>query len=104
MEITPQELKSRLDQGEKLTLIDVREPVEVGICSLEQAKHIPLGELPDRLNEFKPDTSLILYCHHGPRSMQAAQFLRHKGFENAFSLEGGIDAWAEEIDPEMERY
>ncbi|OGW85021.1 MAG: rhodanese [Omnitrophica bacterium RIFCSPHIGHO2_02_FULL_46_11] len=104
MEITPQELKTKLDHGDKITVIDVRQPNEHAICRLKEAKLISLPELPNRLGELNPEDSIVLYCHHGMRSMQAALWLQQKGFKNVKSLMGGIDAWAEEIDPSMGRY
>lgn len=104
MEMTPQEVKEIMDLKEPVMLVDVREIAEVEVCSIEGARHIPMQELSDRLDELDPEALIVLYCHHGMRSLQAAEFLRQQGFDNAFSLEGGIDAWAEEIDPEMERY
>ena len=104
MEITPQELKSRLDQKENLLLIDVREPDEYDICRIEGSKLIPMRELPGKLDELDPKNSIVLYCHHGMRSLQAVNWLRKQGFDKTESLQGGIEAWAEEIDPKMERY
>ena len=104
MEITPEELKAKLDRGEKIILVDVRRGNEYAICHLKEARLIPLAELPNRLGELSPKDSIVLYCHHGMRSAQAAAWLEKKGFKNAKSLAGGIDAWAEEIDPSMPRY
>lgn len=104
MEITPEELKAKLESGEKVTLIDVREPEEHAICCIQGAGLIPMSELEDRLSELHPDDLMILYCHHGVRSAQAVLWLRGKDFPHVMSLEGGIDAWAERIDPSMERY
>ena len=104
MEITPEELKVRLDRGEKITVIDVREPVEYDICHLKEARLIPMRELPDCIGELNPKDLIIFYCHTGIRSMQAALWFSQNGFTNVKNLEGGIDAWAETIDPSMERY
>lgn len=104
MEMTPEELKSRLDCGEKITMIDVREPAEYEICRLKEAKLIPMGELEKRLDEFEPKNLTVLYCHHGMRSAQAALWLRRNGLDHVWNLQGGIDAWAERIDPCMARY
>ena len=104
MEITPRELKSRLEGGEKIAIVDVREPAEVAICSLANAKWIPLKEILERIDEIKEEGLIVLYCHHGLRSMQAALMLTRKGIPNVVSLRGGIDAWAEEIDPSLARY
>ena len=104
MEITPEELKSRLDGGEKLILIDVREPEEYEICRIEGARLIPMREFPGRLHELNAKDSIVLYCHHGIRSAQVALWLKKQNFQKAESLQGGIEAWAESIDPQMERY
>jgi adenylyltransferase/sulfurtransferase len=103
-EITPQELKRRLDAGEKLTFLDVREPWELAIARLPGAVHIPLGELPNRLGELDPRSPLIVMCKAGARSLRAAQFLSGRGFTQVANLNGGIDAWAEDIDPNLATY
>ena len=104
MDITPEELKAKLDRSEKIALIDVREPEEQAICHIKGARFIPLTELEGRLSELNPDEVIILYCHRGIRSSHAAQWLREKDFPHVTSLEGGIDAWAERIDSSVERY
>ena len=105
-EIDVQELKRRADAGESYQLIDVREDYEWDICNLEEvgARLVPLGSLPEALDDFDRETDLILHCRTGPRSERAVAWLRTMGFENAINLEGGIHAWAEEIDPEMPVY
>lgn len=103
-EISAEELKSKLDNGERITLIDVREMDEYKICHLEQAKLILLRQLPKHLNEIDKNQLTILYCHHGMRSAQAVMWLNQNGFANVVSLRGGIDEWAQKIEPEMERY
>jgi rhodanese-related sulfurtransferase len=87
-----------------VNLVDVRETWEYEVCHLEQAIHIPLSTLPVRLGELNPDNTTVVYCHHGMRSLQAAHFLERNGFTDVINLEGGIDAWASEIDPVMARY
>ena len=104
MEITPEELKSALDSGRRVVIIDVREPAEHAICHLTGANLIPLRDLPKRTVELNPKDFTVLYCHHGIRSAQATSWLKQNGFENAKNLRGGIDAWAEVIDPAMKRY
>ncbi len=103
-EISPEELKLKLDRGEKITLIDVREADEYEICHLKEAKLIPLRQIPNCMAELNPDQLTVLYCHHGMRSAQAALWLMQNGIQNVASLNGGIDAWAQQVDPEMERY
>jgi rhodanese-related sulfurtransferase len=85
-------------------LLDVREAPELAICTLDNAKHIPMGEVPARLAELPRDVPLAVMCHHGMRSLRVVQFLREAGFSNAINLEGGIDAWSSQIDPGLQRY
>ena len=103
-EISVQELKGKLDQGEPIQLIDVREPMEHQIVSLEEAQLIPMNDLPQHIEQLDPNGEIILHCHHGMRSMQAAYYLYQNGFQNVKSLTGGIDQWAIEIDPTLNRY
>ena len=103
-EIEPIDLKKRLDQGEELFILDVREPEEVAIASLQGAKHIPMGDIPSRLTELDPDREIIVVCHHGVRSAQVAMYLGRMGFEHVINLAGGIDAWSLDADPATPRY
>ena len=103
-EILPRDLKVRLDKGEQPVLLDVREPEEVAIVHLPGSIHIPLGEVPGRLHELDPDKEIVVYCHHGVRSLRVAQFLAQHDFSHVVNLAGGIDAWALEVEPEMRRY
>jgi rhodanese-related sulfurtransferase len=104
LEITPAELKARLNNGEKLVLIDVREPWEHEICRIEGARLVPLGYLAASLNTLPDVDEVICYCHHGMRSLDAAAWLRFQGFEKAKSLAGGIERWSLEVDPNVPRY
>ncbi len=104
MEITPEELKSILDGGTQVLIVDVREPAEHVICHLAGAKLIPLRDFPKRISELNPKDFIVLYCHHGIRSAQVTLWLTRNGFKNVKNLQGGIDAWAETIDPLMKRY
>jgi adenylyltransferase/sulfurtransferase len=103
-EITVQELKRKVDAREKFELIDVREPSEYEIARIDGAKLIPLGDLPRRLDEVKRNGEIIVHCHSGMRSARAVDLLQKAGFTNVFNLAGGIDAWANEIDPSVPRY
>ncbi len=103
-EISPDELQLKLNRGEKITLIDVRGADEYEICHLEGAKLIPLKQIPNCLPELDPTNLTVLYCHYGMRSAQATLWLMQNGISNVANLTGGIDAWAQQIDPEMERY
>lgn len=104
LQIEPRVLVERLARGDGLLLIDVREPWEHGICRLEGAQLIPLGELPARCQELLEVEDVVLYCHHGIRSLDAAAWLRAQGAEGVKSLAGGIDRWALEIDSSIPRY
>jgi rhodanese-related sulfurtransferase len=102
--ITPAELRRRLDAGEDLVLLDVREPEELAICRLQGAIEIPMGELSVRHVELDPDRTTVCVCHHGVRSAHVASALQRLGFERLYNLSGGIDRWAGEVDPGMARY
>jgi adenylyltransferase/sulfurtransferase len=102
--ISVRELKGKMDRKESFTLIDVREPYEYEMARIEGSRLIPLGELETRMNELPRTGTLILQCHSGGRSEHAVKLLQEAGFENAFNLEGGIDAWSVEVDPTVERY
>jgi rhodanese-related sulfurtransferase len=104
LEITPAEVKRRLDQGQKLLLIDVREPWEFDICNIAGAKLIPLGTVPANLQALDTDDDIVIYCHRGMRSLDVAVWLRGQGVERAKSLAGGIERWSLEIDPNVPRY
>ncbi|HEV3409814.1 MAG TPA: rhodanese-like domain-containing protein, partial [Chthoniobacterales bacterium] len=103
-EISVAELKRKLDAREALQLVDVREPYEYELARIDGAKLIPLGELPDRLNEIDRTRDVIVHCHSGMRSARAVQLMQQAGFTRAANLAGGIDAWSEEIDPSVPRY
>jgi molybdopterin/thiamine biosynthesis adenylyltransferase/rhodanese-related sulfurtransferase len=102
--ISVHDLKRKRDAREAIQLIDVREPFEFEIARIDGAKLIPLGQLANRLHELKRNGHTVVHCHTGMRSAQAVQMLRETGFTNVYNLEGGIDAWANEIDPAMQKY
>lgn len=102
--ITPQELKRRLEVEKPPIVLDVREPWEYAVCRLPGARHIPMREIPGRLNELSPDDEIVLVCHHGVRSLQVANFLARQGFDRLYNLAGGVDAYAREVDPGMALY
>jgi rhodanese-related sulfurtransferase len=104
LEISPAEAKQRLDRGEKLLLVDVREPWEADICRIKGAKLIPMGSIPANLQALDSEDDVICYCHHGMRSLDVAVWLRAQGVERAKSLAGGIERWSLEIDPGVPRY
>ncbi len=103
-EITVNELAERLRQQPAPVILDVRENDEVAFCALENIVHIPLGEIGERWQQLDPQQEIVVYCHHGRRSLMATRFLREKGFSRAVSLSGGIDQWSREIDSEIPRY
>jgi adenylyltransferase/sulfurtransferase len=102
-EITPTELKARQDRGDKLFILDVREPHEYQICNLN-GKLIPLGELPRRVNELDSSVEMVVHCRSGKRSADAIHFLQTAGFKKLLNLKGGVLAWADEVDPRMPKY
>ena len=103
-EISPQELKQKLDKNEPVFLLDVREPSEYDIVRLAGAQLIPLHILPYHLESLPFHQEIVVYCHHGPRSHYATGYLHQNGFHDAKNLVGGIDRWAAEIDPNLQRY
>lgn len=104
IEITPKDLQVLFKSGSQLTLIDVREPDEHALCRITGSRLIPLNDLSAHVHELDKTQLIVLHCHHGVRSMRALQFLKAQGFTNLKNLAGGIDAWAEECEPEMTRY
>ena len=103
-ELTSVELKQRLDRGEKLTIVDVREPNELQINRIPGSVHIPLGDIPKRYNELDPDAELVMQCKSGVRSAKAAEFLRSVGFKRVLNLKGGILDWIDKVDPSQPKY
>lgn len=102
--LTVESLKRKIDQGENLQLIDVREPHEYEICNLG-GKLIPMNSIPQHIEEIDSDIPVIFYCHHGMRSEMIVKFLSEElGFKNVYNLEGGIHAWAIKIDKTMRKY
>lgn len=104
IQIAPQELKQKIDQGTAPLVIDVREPWEAQLCAIEGAKLVPLNTLPGNMALFAEVEEIVIYCHHGMRSLNAAAWLRSQGIDGARSLTGGIERWSVEIDPRVPRY
>jgi rhodanese-related sulfurtransferase len=105
-QITPQLLQQWLsDSGRKPpVLLDVREPWEYQTCRIEGSTLAPMNTIPARAQELDPGTETVVICHHGARSFQVALFLERKGFSNLYNLQGGINAWADQVEPTMPRY
>ena len=103
-EITPPELKTRLDARQPVVLVDVRDEWETRLCRLENAVHIPVAEIEMRADELDAREAIVVYCHHGIRSAAVAQYLRERGFPNVQNLAGGIDEWARTVERGMRRY
>ncbi|HYA56010.1 MAG TPA: molybdopterin-synthase adenylyltransferase MoeB [Nitrososphaerales archaeon] len=103
-EVAPMELKREIDVGDRIVLLDVREPFEYALCRIENAKLIPLGELGRRVNELDRSAKTVVYCHTGVRSARAVELLTSEGFHSVRNLKGGIRAWAEEVDRKVPIY
>ncbi len=102
--ISVSDLKELLENQSRFTLLDVREDFELEICAFENSLHIPLGQMLSRMHEIPRNLPIVAVCHHGIRSANAIAFLEQHGFANLSNLEGGIHAWATEIDPNMATY
>lgn len=103
LELTPAEARDRLQDENRPLLLDVRNGWERELCTISGSVHVPLNELPSRAGELERGRTIIVYCHHGIRSLMAARYLQEQGFD-AVSLSGGIDLWSSEIDPSVPRY
>jgi len=107
LEVSPEEVKRRVDRGEKLHLIDVREPHEYAQARIEGSDLIPMRSVPGELQSLEAradEGPLIVYCHHGVRSLHVVNWLREQGVEACQSMAGGIDAWSVTVDPKVPRY
>jgi rhodanese-related sulfurtransferase len=103
-QLSATELKNRIQQGDNLFLLDVREPHEFKYASITNSVLIPLNQIPQRLAELDPQQEIVVICHHGMRSQSAANYLERSGFKNIANLKGGIDAWSLECDSSVARY
>ncbi len=101
---TPAEIKRRLDAGENVRIVDVREPNEYRIAHIEQAELRPMSQIQSWWQELPRDQELVIMCHHGSRSAYVCMALKDAGFERLTNMAGGIDAWSTEIDPSIPRY
>ncbi len=102
-EVQPEEVKA-LQNSEDVVLLDVREPWERETARIEGSRFIPMGDIPSRLQEIDPDGRIIVYCHHGVRSMNVTAWLRQQGIDKAQSMAGGIDRWSRFVDPTVPLY
>jgi rhodanese-related sulfurtransferase len=106
-EITPRQVKEKLDAGERVVLIDVREPFEHQVCHIEGAHLIPMNTIPTHLQNLDgmaDEATLVVFCHHGMRSLSVVNWLREQGVASCQSMQGGIERWSVEIDPAVPRY
>ena len=104
LDISPEDLRARLDHKRPIVLLDVRDEWETRLCRLEHSTHIPIEEIELRTDELHPDDEIVVYCHHGVRSAAVADHLRGRGFAKTVNLAGGVDLWARTVDPSMRRY
>ena len=107
LEMSPQQLKSLQETGEKVALIDVREPEEFAVASLPDSRLIPMQTIPGHVETIRAlasENPVAILCHHGVRSLNVAMWLRGQGVGNCFSIAGGIDRWSYEVDPDIPRY
>ena len=104
-EITASGLKAKMDAGEDIQLIDVRQPDEYAFAKIDGAKLIPLGEVIARMDEIDPTRETVIHCKMGGRSARAVEFLEHSGFKGSLAnLVGGITAWSNDVDPKVPKY
>lgn len=97
------QLAARLETDET-RLVDVREPWEFDICHIPNSINIPMGEIPQRIDDFDEDIDTVIICHHGVRSRHVIQFLEQQAVGSLINLDGGVDAWARSVDPDMPVY
>jgi|TARA_B100000780_G_scaffold105509_1_gene73861 rhodanese-related sulfurtransferase len=102
-DLAPKEFQNYLSNNDTV-LVDVREKWELDLCKIEGAIHCPMSTIAESFSDLNPDDNIAVYCHHGVRSMQVANFLISKDFQSLVNLQGGIDAWSREIDPLVDRY
>jgi len=103
-QLSPVELQRWRQDGKAFLLLDVRTDEETAVCTLPDSVHIPMNLIPLRSNELPDGLPIVVYCHHGIRSLHTAMYLADAGFETLYNLQGGIDAWAAQIDENMARY
>jgi len=104
VEIDVVELKNKIDLNSNIQIIDVREPVELAICKIQDTMHIPMKEIPSQINKFNKNDELVILCRSGVRSAHVCEFLINNGFKNVKNLKGGILEWGRLIDPSQPQY
>ncbi len=99
-------VQQKLNAGESFLFLDCREPDEYATAKISAAKLMPMDEIPERISELEShrEQTIVVYCHHGGRSLRVARWLRNQGFSQAQSMAGGIDEWSQDIDPSVPRY
>lgn len=102
--IDPAALKERLDRGDSLLLLDIRETWEYELCQLKNSINIPMSIITEKISALDQTKETLVICHHGMRSRQVGQYLENVGFNDVINLDGGLDAWAKTVDPEMPQY
>jgi rhodanese-related sulfurtransferase len=102
-EIEPGEAKAMLVGGD-VVFVDVRETWERDVAAIQPSRHVPMGDVPARIQELDPEDHIIVFCHHGVRSMNVTAWLRQQGFEKVQSMRGGIDRWSKTVDPKVPLY
>lgn len=105
-QLAPPDLAEWLADGKRPapSLVDVREPWELSICSIAGSRPIPMRSIPERAGELPQEEPIVVVCHHGVRSLQVALYLSRLGFSQVYNLQGGIAAWADQVEPAMARY
>lgn len=103
-QITARELLQKIQRGEELFLLDVREPYEYRLARIDGSVSLPMAQVPNRLDELPKDRPIVVICHHGMRSQRVADYLVHYEFEHVYNLQGGIDAWSHDVDASVPRY
>ncbi len=102
---TPNDLQQRCAQvAPSPMLLDVREPWEFDICRIEGSRLVPMRQVPNVQHDLDKDAEIVVICHHGIRSRQVCMYLEHMGFSNVINLEGGIEAWTNDVNPNLKRY
>jgi len=103
-ELTPREVQARKEKGDPFLLLDIREHDEVAMAALAGAVHIPMGDLGARLGELPKDKDIVVFCHHGNRSLMVGYQLKRRGFTRIFHMPGGINLWSQQVDPSVPQY